>query len=110
MQVLTGEIWLGYYEIFSFWIISISWSIVFLILVGIYLYTSTRAKRGENRQAGRNSVNLVKDQAIVWFLLGLLAFYIISVDVGSDILFAVGNILVEAMLVIYVWKNRKKAD
>ena len=101
---------MGYYEIFDFWIISISWSIVFLILIGIYLYTSTKAKRKENSQTKRNLVNLAKDQAIIWFLLGLLAFYIISINLGSDILFAVGNILVEAMLVIYVWKNRKKAD
>jgi hypothetical protein len=101
---------LGYYDIFDFWIISISWSIVFLILVGIYLYTSTKAKREENSRTKRSRVNLVKDQAIILFLLGLLAFYIISVNVGSDSLFAVGNIIVEVMLLVYVWKNRKRAD
>jgi hypothetical protein len=101
---------MGYYDIFDFWIISISWSIVFLILVGIYLYTSTKPKREGNSRTKRNGVNLLKDQAIIWFLLGLLAFYIISVNVGSDSLFAVGNIIVEVMLLVYVWKNRKKAD
>jgi uncharacterized membrane protein len=101
---------MNYQDLFSFWIISISWSIVFIILISIYLYTSTKTKREANSQTKRNPASLAKDQGIIWFLLGLLVFYIISINLGSDIVFAIGNILVEAMLVIYVWKSRKKAD
>lgn len=100
----------NYNDLFNFWIISISWSIVFLIIISIYLYTSTKAKREENSQTKRNPANAAKDLGIISFLLGLLAFYIIAIKIGSDIIFAAGNIIVEALLVIYVWKNRKKAD
>jgi Na+/H+ antiporter NhaD/arsenite permease-like protein len=101
---------MGYYQVFNFWVISISWSIVFLIIIAIYLYKSTRVKSEKSAPRKRSHVDLAKDQAIIWFLLGLLAFYIISVEVGSDTLFAVGNIAVEVMLVVYVWKNQKKAE
>jgi hypothetical protein len=100
---------MNYQDSFSFWIVSISWSIVFIILISIYLYMSTKTRREQNSQTKRNLASLAKDQGIIWFLLGLLVFYIISVNLGSDIIFAVGNILVEVMLLIYVWKNRKTA-
>jgi len=109
MQVLK-VIPLDYNELFNFWIISISWSIAFIILISIYLYASTKSKREEKSQTKQKPLSLVKDQGIIWFLVGLLVFYIISIKFGSDILFATGNVLVEAMLIIYVWKNRKKAD
>jgi L-asparagine transporter-like permease len=101
---------MDYYDLFNFWIISISWSIAFLILISIYLYSNTNPKGDGNNQKKRNPVSVVKDQVIIWFLLGLLIFYVVSIKLGSDILFAVGNILVEAMLIIYIAKNRKKAD
>jgi hypothetical protein len=43
---------------------------------------------------------------IVWVLLGLLGLYIVSIDRGSYILFASGNIVVEALLIAYTIKNR----
>jgi len=93
---------------FTWWIITISWSIAFLILVGIYLYVGSRAKRDQNNRTKRRLVNLGSDFVFVMVLLGLLVFYIISVNRGSSLLFAAGNVIVEAMLIVYLWKNRSQ--
>jgi hypothetical protein len=41
-------------------------------------------------------------------LLGILVFYIITINIGSSLIFAAGNILVEALLIAYLLKNRKE--
>jgi hypothetical protein len=48
------------------------------------------------------------DFIFVWVLLGLLIFYIVSINIGSATVFAAGNIFVEALLVAYLLKNRKR--
>jgi membrane protein implicated in regulation of membrane protease activity len=120
-------------DLFTWWAISISWSILFLIVAGFYLYASSRAKRKEDTQeetkrklndehsvrayktqlkatAGR----IAKDFIFVWILLGLLVFYIFSVQLGtgrlSEAVFAGGNIVVEALLVFYLFRNREKTQ
>ena len=95
-------------DLFTWWIISISWSIVFMILVGIYLYADSSTKRKENNELKRNIAGLAKDFVFVWALLCLLAFYIVSVDLGSAAFFAAGNIVAEGILLIYVLKRRIK--
>ena len=95
-------------DLFTWWIISISWSIVFMIVVGIYLYADSSAKRKENNELKRNIAGLAKDFVFVWVLLCLLAFYIVSVNLGSATFFAVGNIVAEAILFLYVVKQRIK--
>ncbi|MEM3449467.1 MAG: hypothetical protein QXP38_11450 [Nitrososphaerota archaeon] len=91
---------------FIWWIITISWSIAFLILVSIYLYRKSRAKRKESIRTTANRLRLGKDFVFVWVLLGLLVFYIVSVNIGSAFLFAVGNIIVEIILIVYLMKSR----
>jgi hypothetical protein len=88
---------LEYAQLFDWWIATISWSIAFLIVVSIYLY-KTRARRVR----ARGSLWWVRDFAFVWFLLALLIFYIGTVSRGSYSLFAVGNVVFEALLVLYV--------
>ena len=120
-------------DLFAWWAISISWSIVFLIVAGFYLYASSRAKRKEDtREESKRKMNdehsvrarayktqlkakagsIAKDFIFVWILLGLLVFYIFSVQLGtgtlSEVVFAVGNIVVEALLVFYLLRNRDK--
>jgi Flp pilus assembly protein TadB len=51
---------------------------------------------------------LFKDFIFVWVLLGILVFYIITINIGSSLIFAAGNILVEALLIAYLLKNRKE--
>lgn len=52
--------------------------------------------------------SIVKNFIFVWVLLGLLVFYIVTIQLGSIVLFAVGNIIVEALLIVYLWKNSTK--
>jgi len=120
-------------DLFTWWAISISWSIAFLIVAGFYLYASSRPKRKEDtREESKRKTNdehsvkartyktqlkatagsIAKNFIFVWILLGLLVFYIFSVQLGTGTLpeavFAAGNIVVEALLVFYLLKNRDK--
>jgi hypothetical protein len=47
---------------------------------------------------------------LLWVLIGLLFFYIVSVKMGSSLLFAAGNIVVEALLIVYAIKNKTTLD
>jgi cobalamin synthase len=95
-------------DLFAWWAISISGGSVFLTLVSIYLYRNTRARQNESKQMKTNIGSLVRDFVFVWVLLGLLVFYIISIQIGSAALFAAGNIFVEALLIVYLLRNRKE--
>jgi high-affinity Fe2+/Pb2+ permease len=131
MQVLKEEIGLAI-DLFTWWTVSISWNIFFLIVAGFFLYASSRSKRKEDKakeseekienrsideredkiQFRTKAASLVKDFIFVWILLGLLVFYIFSVRLGTgafaQTVFAVGNILVEAFLIFYLFRNREK--
>jgi len=95
-----------YEDLFYWWAIAISWSSIFLIVVGIYLYTGSRKR--SNLPA--NPVKLSKNLVFVWILLGLLVLYLVSIHLGSATLFAAGNIFVEAILMIYILKNRTESE
>jgi len=92
--------------LFIWWAISISGGIAFLILISIYLYANSRTKRKESILTTANRLRLWKDFMFVWVLIGLLVFYIVSVNIGSAIIFAAGNIIVESILIVYLVKNR----
>jgi len=117
-------------DLFTWWAISISWSIAFLIVAGLYLYRSSKKMHRVNsnkvksepeieeprvtRQASSKSraINIARNFIFVWILLGLLVFYIFSVKLGtgkfSEVVFALGNILVEILLVFYLFRNKDK--
>lgn len=97
-------------DLFAWWTISISGGSIFLTLISIYLYVSTRKKREQSRQGTSKAATLVKDFVFVWVLLSLLVFYIVSIQLGSAaiVVFAAGNIIVEAILILYLMKNRLK--
>lgn len=84
--------------LFDWWIATISWSIVFPMVVSIYLYR----RRSKPRAHSRRKLGLLRDFAFVWFLFALLAFYVVSVSQGSYFLFAVGNVAFEMLLLTYV--------
>ncbi len=92
-------------DLFSWWMLSISSSIVFLTLVSIYIYGTRNGKQCETQQKGTIG-SVAKNFAFVWVLIGLLIFYIVAVQMGSSLLFAAGNIVVEATLIAYLLKNR----
>jgi hypothetical protein len=120
-------------DLFTWWEISISWSIAFLIVAGLYLYASSRPKnKGDKPKESKQKMNdnnsiggredkirfrakaghIIKDFIFVWILLGLLVFYIISVQLGtgafSGTVFAGGNIVFEALIIFYLIRNRDK--
>jgi predicted metal-binding membrane protein len=95
-------------DLFTWWAICITGGSIFLALVSIYLYSDKKKKRQEDAQPIAHVSVMLKDFVFVWVLLGLLIFYIISIKIGSAAIFAVGNILVEALLIIYLVKNRTR--
>lgn len=97
-------------DLFDWWAISISGGSIFLTLVSIYLYSGSRKKRHHGERKTSNMGTLVKDFMFVWVLLSLLAFYIVSIQIGSIALFAAGNIVVEVILVIYLIRNKTKSE
>ena len=75
-----------------------------MIVTGIYLYVNSRAERKEDAQK-QSLVKVVKDFRFSWILVSLLIFYIITIYLASATLFAVGNIVVEVILILYVVRN-----
>jgi hypothetical protein len=98
-------------DLFTWWALSISFSSIFLTLISIYLYADSKSRRKEGIQKF-SIFGIGKDFVFVFVLLGLLIFYIFSVQLGAGVLseavFAVGNIVVEALLIIYLIRNRTK--
>ena len=94
---------MDYSNLFGWWISSITFNIVFVIFASIYLYR--RRKILAQPLTGSRIVRWAKDFVFVWILLGLLVLYVVSVGQGSYILFAVGNIVVEIVLIYYVVHN-----
>ena len=93
---------------FIWWIITISWSIAFLILVGIYLYAGSRKRCNESTRTNSSKLGFLTNFVFIWVLIGLLVFYIVSVNIGSSLIFAAGNIVVEVILIAYLMKNRRE--
>ena len=93
-----------YSDLLGWWSISISWSAVFLIGVSLYLYWDRRKRFTEGtRILGRVKL---RDFIFVWVLAGLLGLYIVSIYRTSSLVFAAGNLIVEAILVVYTIRNK----
>jgi hypothetical protein len=83
------------------WAASIIWSIAFLIVVSLFLYFNRKS-----RVSGESGRGKLSDFVFVFVLVGLLALYIATINRASSLLFAVGNIVVEAILVVYTMRNK----
>ena len=100
---------MAYPELFSWWAMTISWGIVFLVVVSTYLYIGSRKSLERRRsRIGEGMLNLIRDFVFVWVLLSLLILYIVSIGNSSSILFAAGNVIIEIILFVYAIKNRTK--
>lgn len=95
-----------YPELFDWWVASISTSIVFLTMVAIFLYVNSRGRRRKAGQETGKKGSLRGNFIFVWVLLCLLFLYVVSINMGSYILFAFGNVVVELVLIIYLARNR----
>ena len=94
-----------YPDLMAFWAVCITWSALFLTVVSIYLYLDSKKTRLESTRT-RGKFGFLRDFVFVWVLLGLLGLYIVSIDRSSSIVFASGNLVVEALLIVYTVKNR----
>jgi hypothetical protein len=108
MQVLRSGMRMTETDLFLWWATSITGGSVFLTLVSIYLFLGSRTKRKGNGSRIRKRLSIVTDFIFVWVLLGLLIFYIVSINIGSAAIFAAGNIVVEILLLVYLVRNKKK--
>lgn len=105
MIVEQATMAMPYADLFGWWIVSITFNIMFVIAASIYLYRRKR-QRGLEMPTGRwRAARVAKDFAFVWVLLGLWLFYIYSIGEGSALIFAAGNVVVEILLVLYVVRN-----
>jgi uncharacterized protein YacL len=107
-------------DLFAWWALSISFSSIFLTVISIYLYSSNKKKRMdkiERHKDEADTAKLIKNFAFVWVLVGLLIFYIFSIQLAlsqstagtlSEVVFAIGNAVVEAFLILYLIRNREK--
>jgi hypothetical protein len=86
-------------------VVCISWSALFLTVVSIYLYLESKKTRMQSARS-RGKFGFLRDFIFVWVLVGLLGLYIVSIDRSSSIVFASGNLVVEALLIVYTVKNR----
>lgn len=98
-------------DLFAWWALCISFSSIFLTFVSIYLFIDSKSRRMEGAQKKTSIFRTGKSFVFVFVLLGLLVFYIFSIQLGSGALsesvFIVGNIIVEALLLLYLLKNRE---
>jgi 4-hydroxybenzoate polyprenyltransferase len=112
MQVLNGGKMSMDIDLFTWWALSISFSSIFLTLVSIYLFVDTKSRREEGIRKKVSVFGILRNFVFVWVLLGLLVFYIFSINLGagalSEAVFTGGNIVVEALLVLYLLRNREK--
>ena len=95
-----------YSDLLFVWGISISWCTVFLIAVSIFLYVRRKHRSPDKTSSSRVRLN---DFVFVIVLTALLGLYILSIDRTSSLIFAAGNIIVEAVLLLYTFKNKSAA-
>lgn len=99
------------FDLFTWWMICISFSILFIIIVAIYIYRANRLKRTTlSGEPSSEQLPTAVKFVFIWVLASLLVFYIISVYLGSILFFAIGNIVVEILLIGYLFKNKTKKD
>jgi amino acid transporter len=99
---------MAYSDLFPWWASTISAGTLFLVIVSVYLYLDS-LKRLKDREK-KPYIKIAWSFTFVWALIGLLALYLVSINRGSSLLFAVGNIVFESILIIYVVKNRTKPE
>jgi hypothetical protein len=93
------------FGLFELWEVTITWSIAFLLLVSFFLY-GKRRRPAATEHVRTSPRRFLEDFTFVWVLMVLLVFYIVTIDIRSSVLFAVGNVFVELFLVYYILKNR----
>ena len=93
---------LPYSNLFSWWAVTITTGIMFLVVVSSAIYYWRKRP-----VSSKGSVpKVIRDFAFVWALMILLILYLISINLGSYLLFMAWNVVVEALLLVYVYLKR----
>src|SRR5271157_5865602 len=69
----------NYMYLFWWWAVCISFCILFITLIAVYVYAANRVKRKEDAPASHRVSKIARNFMFVWILLGLLMFYYVSV-------------------------------
>lgn len=96
--------------LFLKWAVTISAGTIFLLIVSVYLYRDTQNRRGGVPKAKRKVNRLLTDFVFVWVLIGLLVFYVVTIELSSPLIFALGNIAVELLLIVYAIYSGKTSE
>lgn len=99
---------MSYGNLFPWWEVVITAGIMFLTAISVYLYCISPKMKDRREKPAKRAYRVVVDFIFVWVLLNLLALYIISIGSVSSVLFAIGNIIVEAVLLVYLTKNKTR--
>ena len=110
MIIGAASLAMPYADLFGWWIACITFNILFVVAASIYLYVPRGRKESEVPTVRGRIARRLKDFVFVWILFGLLFFYIFSVGVGSSLIFAVGNIIVQVLLLLYLVRNSDRRD
>ena len=95
-----------YSDLFNWWVVSISFSVSFMTIIAVYLYVSSRTRRRQITKATGERTRLVSNFTFVWILLTLLVLYILTIYIGSYVLYVLGNIVVDIMLIAYAARSK----
>jgi len=90
-----------YSSLFLWWEASIVWCTLFIVIVSLYLYANAKHKRHEKHI---NPATTVANFTFVWTIIALLGLYILTATQTSQTIFVLGNIIVEAFLLLYTVK------
>lgn len=97
-----------YGDLFGWWALVITAGIVFTTLISIFLYVRSKSRNKKKKKIVSGIYRIGIDFIFVWIILSLLVLYIVSIGRLSIIIFASGNLVVEAILIVYLFRNATK--
>ena len=96
-----------YPDLLVWWSATITAGILFLVAVSVVLYQLSKWKNEKPESFIAKILMVIKDFAFVWVLLTLLSLYIVSISGGQYTMFALGNVVIEALIFVYLVLTRK---
>ncbi len=96
-----------YPNLLIWWAGTITAGTLFIVFVSFVLYFTSNEARVKTINPFQTLIRVLKDFTFVWVILSLLILYITSIYGENYLLFAIGNIVVEIFIFIYLFATRK---
>jgi len=96
-----------YSDLLVWWSATITAGILFIVAVSVVIYQLSKWRREKPMSILYAIPMIIKDFAFVWVMLTLLALYIVTISGGEYNVFALGNIGIEVLIVIYLIATKK---